>query len=74
MVCQAADKINKFQLYLVERMNLGSMVLNNKIKSQEAATYSKVSFLRSSKASILFMHTHIKLLFLKRKGVSDKGR
>lgn len=60
MEYKAAYKTNEFRLYL-ERMNLGSTVVSNKIKFQETTTV-KCHFYRAQKqaklTSILFMHTH----------------
>lgn len=41
MEYQAADKVNQFQLYL-ERINLRSIVLSNKSKSQEITTVDTI--------------------------------
>lgn len=79
MEYQAADKLMHFKLCLA-RMNLESMVLNDKNKSQEPTTV-RYHFCRAQNqaklSSILFMRTHTNTLlkiFLKRKGMNDKGK
>lgn len=53
MEYQAAYKINEFRLYL-ERINLGSMVLSNKIKFQET-TAVRYYFYRAQKQAKLIV-------------------